>query len=692
MQAKAATGRIGQLGYWLAIIALAGCARPSSDADIGTRPDAARPEVAKTLTLAALRPIEAFGPWDPSGNGGTFSMHNIHSSSLITTDTQGAYLPRLLGVLPSFDDGTMAILPDGRLQTTWRVRPDIKWHDGVSFSADDLAFTWQVLADPEIPLRASVQVQQMLRVEAVDSHTAVVTWKTTFFQSLYLGLREFWPFPKHILGDAYMADKKAFVNLPYWSTEFVNTGPYRLTDFGPGDRLTFERFEDYFLGRPKIATIILRIFADPNVAFANLLSGELDILSENALPFELYTQLRDSWKQTGQGTVVERQANWRFFAPQFNPEWGRPPEPISQRCFMYGIPDFTPADYEHLCRAYLPDQAASSLDCAKIHRFAPKLNAHQLKTSCEWLAREDDLDTERFVDYLRSQRMTSNVNIGEVQSVDLSDLKGIDDVVQALEANIVLPLESDELAAELGITPKRGVLLAGPPGTGKTTIGRALAHRLQSKFFLIDGTAISGTNEFYGRIREVFQAAKDNAPSIVFIDDSDVIFESGEELGLYRYLLTTLDGLESESAARVAVMMTAMNVASLPPALVRSGRIELWLETRLPDSDAREAILRAQLVGLPASLAGTDIEQLVAATDGFTGADMKRLVEDGKLLFAYDKARHLPARPTTSYFLDAATTVRANKERYATAEAQARHQRPGRPPYYDISDQSLPSL
>src|SRR6185295_9430975 len=119
-------------------------------------------------------------------------------------------------------------------------------------------------------------------------------------------------------------------------------------------------------------------------------------------------------------------------------------------------------------------------------------------------------------------------------------------------------LENDELATELNLRPKRGVLLVGPPGTGKTTIGRALAHRLKSKFFLIDGTYISGTNQFYNRVHQVFEEAKHNAPSIIFLDDSDVIFESGEELGLYRYLLTMLDGLESESAGQVCVMMTAM--------------------------------------------------------------------------------------------------------------------------------------
>jgi SpoVK/Ycf46/Vps4 family AAA+-type ATPase len=224
--------------------------------------------------------------------------------------------------------------------------------------------------------------------------------------------------------------------------------------------------------------------------------------------------------------------------------------------------------------------------------------------------------------------------------------------------------------------------LAGPPGTGKTTIGRALAHRLKSKFFLIDGTFISGTNDFYSRIRQVFEAAKQNAPAIIFIDDSDAIFESGEELGLYRYLLTMLDGLESESAGRVCVMLTAMDVGNLPPALIRSGRIELWLEMHLPDAEARTSILSSQIRQLPAALAGVRVALLVEATDGFTGADLKRLIEDAKALYAYDKAQGSAIHSETDYFLMAVETVRVNKTRYATAEARARQQRPRRPVWY----------
>ncbi len=359
--------------------------------------------------------------------------------------------------------------------------------------------------------------------------------------------------------------------------------------------------------------------------------------------------------------------------------------PVHERGFRAAVGGFEVADYECLCRHYLGTHAAGRLDFAKIYRFAPNLNAHQLQSACLRLRGDDQLTTDRFLDYLRAHHLASNVDLHEVQPVSLRELRGVDEVVESLEANIVLPLENDDLASEYGLKPKRGVLLAGPPGTGKTTVGRALAHRLQGKFFLLDGTCISGTHGFYSTVHYLFHEAKRNAPSVLFIDDSDVIFESGQELGLYRYLLTMLDGLESASNARVCVMLTAMDVGSLPPALLRSGRIELWLEMKLPDAAARAAILRQHLGAIPA-LAGLDLDALVRASDGFTGADLKRLAEDGKLLLAYDRVRGRTLRPATEYFLLAVETLRGNKERYAEAEARARTQRPSRPIYYDVAD------
>ncbi len=175
------------------------------------------------------------------------------------------------------------------------------------------------------------------------------------------------------------------------------------------------------------------------------------------------------------------------------------PDPLATCAHRVELRSFGPADYRALCTTWLGEERAG-LDYDRIHHFAPKLNGWQLGNACRWLRCEPAaaVDTEVFVEHLQAQNLASNVEIQEVERVDWSDLKGMDDLVLELEAKIALPLENDAMATALQLKPKRGVLLAGPPGTGKTTIGKALAHRLKSKFFLLDGTIVADHGSFWG--------------------------------------------------------------------------------------------------------------------------------------------------------------------------------------------------
>ena len=230
-------------------------------------------------------------------------------------------------------------------------------------------------------------------------------------------------------------------------------------------------------------------------------------------------------------------------------------------------------------------------------------------------------------------------------NVNYDDVGGIDDTIQQLREMVELPLRYPELFTRLGVDPPKGVLLHGPPGTGKTRLAQAVANESDAHFTIVNGPEImgSGYGESEKRLREVFEEANKNAPAIVFIDEIDSIAPkrdrvSGEaEKRLVAQLLTLMDGLEAR--ANVVVIAATNRPDAIDEALRRPGRFDREIVIGVPDETGRREILGIHTRGMPLG-DRVDLNELARMTYGFVGADIAALAREA----AIDAVRRIMPR------------------------------------------------
>ncbi|OYT35859.1 ATPase [Candidatus Pacearchaeota archaeon ex4484_71] len=223
----------------------------------------------------------------------------------------------------------------------------------------------------------------------------------------------------------------------------------------------------------------------------------------------------------------------------------------------------------------------------------------------------------------------------KVPDITYEDIGGLKEEIRKIREMVEIPMKKPEIFERLGISPPKGVLLHGPPGTGKTLLAKAVANESDAHFILLNGPEIM--SKFYGesekKIREIFEEAEKNAPSIIFIDEIDAIAPKREDAGgeverrVVSQLLTMMDGLKSRG--RVVVIGATNRVNAVDPALRRPGRFDREIEVGVPSKEGRLAILKIHSRGMP--LKGVKLEELAGSTHGFVGADLEALTKEAAM-------------------------------------------------------------
>ena len=340
--------QVGWTAALLLVLLAAACgpgANPSGPApNEGERSQATTP---KTLTIGIQRePTDFYGVGSGAG-GGVSQVPPIGLDTLVIQNAKGEYLPQLAAEMISLEQGTWRVNPDGTMDTAWKLRPGVKWHDGAPFTAADMVFTATVRKDPESGIRNFGRLDLVQSASAPDPLTFALHWSGPYVdanQALDLE-----PLPRHLLEDTYRNEKENFTKSPFLMTQFIGQGPYRLAEWQGGSHMVFTRFDEYYQGRPPLDRVVVRFLGDPNTMLANILSGTVDLLLPSGVDFDAAVEVQERWAGTGHTVRFDLIDSFRMVEIQFRPDVARPRDGLAtnlavRQAFYHAVDRMTLAE------------------------------------------------------------------------------------------------------------------------------------------------------------------------------------------------------------------------------------------------------------------------------------------------------------------------------------------------------------
>jgi len=261
-----------------------------------------------------------------------FTVRQTFNASLIVLDDKGLPRARLAESVPQVNTDSWRLFPDGRMETTWKLKPGLTWHDGTPLVAEDFVFAWRLYSTPELGVAVAAPINQMEEIAAPDPRTVVIRWRQVTAQADQLEPDAFGPLPRHILEERFrQAEWDAIIAHPFWKGEFVGTGPFRLVNWEPGAFIEAEAFDRFVEGRPKIPRLRIVFRNDVNAALATMLAGDADLSPDGVLSFVQEGAVRSELVAAGRANVLLHPAFWRMVRFQTRPDLTTPRSLLDSR-------------------------------------------------------------------------------------------------------------------------------------------------------------------------------------------------------------------------------------------------------------------------------------------------------------------------------------------------------------------------
>src|SRR5439155_21176945 len=255
----------------------------------------------------------------------------LFNAYLAVHDDHGTPYPYLAEALPRPDTDSWRVFPDGRMETTYRLRAGLTWQDGAPLTADDFVFALTLYQNPALGIFSATPQNLVEEMSAPDPRTIVIRWKSPYPDAGDMAENTLEPLPKHLLEQPYRAMEQdptardSFLNLPFWTSQYIGAGPFRLDRWEQGERMETSAFDGHALGRPRIDRIIYRFTEDENTILDNVLSGEVQYTSTTSLRVNHAQILKRDWVAADRGRVLYSRNALFYNHVQYRPEYQKTP-------------------------------------------------------------------------------------------------------------------------------------------------------------------------------------------------------------------------------------------------------------------------------------------------------------------------------------------------------------------------------